>query len=185
MAQGDGAAPQPDRIYPGYRARRHARATVVMAAVLLALAGAFYYASTYFRASEPSSGPCTTKPPVVALKPADVSVNVYNATNRRGLALATSKTVLARGFKVAAVANDPKGATIKAVAQIRYGPAGAESARLLYRHVPGAVFFNDKRKADTIDLVLGNAWKNLGPVPSPTPTKPGLPPCPTITVTAG
>src|SRR6187397_1517938 len=92
----------------GYRVRRQRRSVIVIAVVLLALAGAFYYASTYFRASEPQAGPCTTEPVVVPLRPSDVSLNVYNATKRAGLAAAASKTARDRGFKVKVVGNDPK-----------------------------------------------------------------------------
>ena len=49
-------------------------------------------------------------------------------------------------------------------------------------HVPGAVYFNDKRKGDTVDLVVGQAWRAFGKEPvvaTPTQT---LRQCPTITV---
>ena len=166
-----------------YRVRRQRRSVIVICVVLLALAGAFYYASTYFRATAPQPGPCTTEAVVAPLRTSDVSLNVYNATNRKGLAAAASKTAIDRGFKVKAVGNDPKKATIKQTAQVRFGPAGEASAKLVIAHVPGAVGVNDKRDGDTVDLVLGNAWKSFGPVPvvvTPTQT---LRPCPTLTVT--
>lgn len=167
----------------GYRVRRQRRSAIVIVVVLLALGGAFYYASTYFRATEPQAGPCTTEPVVVPLRPSDVSLNVYNATNRSGLAAAASKTAIDRGFKVKAVGNDPKKATIKQNAQVRFGPEGEASAKLVIAHVPGAVGVNDKREGDTVDLVLGNKWKSFGPAPAViTPTQ-TLRPCPTITVT--
>ena len=166
-----------------FRVKRQRRSTVVLAIVLLALAGAFYYASSYFRASTPEPGPCTTATTSAALKPADVSLNVYNSTDRRGLAAAVAKGARERGFKVKAVANDPKRANGKQVAQIRFGPEGAESARLVRLHVPKAVLVNDKRKGDTVDLVVGAAWKSYGAVPAvSTPVQSGRP-CPTVTVT--
>jgi hypothetical protein len=166
-----------------YRVRRQRRSVIVIVVVLLALAGAFYYASTYFRATEPQAGPCTTEPVVTPLRTSDVSLNVYNATTRSGLATAASKTARDRGFKVKTVGNDPKKATIKQTAQVRFGPAGEASAKLVIAHVPGAVGVNDKRDGDTVDLVLGNKWKSFGPVPAVvTPTQ-TLPSCPTVTVT--
>jgi hypothetical protein len=165
-----------------YRVRRQRRSTIVIAVVLLSLAGAFYYASTYFRDTTPRPGPCTTEVPEQPLRPADVSLNVYNATDRRGLAAAVAKSAITRGFKVKAIGNDPKDATIKQVAQIRFGPEGAASARLLKMHVPQAVYVNDKRNGDTIDLVVGQAWKSFGKVPVvPTPTQ-TLRQCPTVTL---
>ncbi len=165
-----------------FHARRKRRAGVTIAVILLALAGAFYYASSYYRDTTPKPGPCTTEVAVPPLRTSDVTINVYNATSRRGLALTTSKAAVDRGFKVAAVANDPKGKPIKEVAQIRYGPAGEESAKLLAQHVPGAVLIDDKRKDETVDLALGDKWKQFGPVPKPTSAGPTLPPCPTVTV---
>ena len=173
VEEGDGA----------YRVRRRRRGAVVLAIVLLGLAGAFYYASSYFRETTPLPGPCTTVPPFDPLRPNDVSLNVYNSTNRRGLAAATATVARDRGFKVKAVANDPKNATIRQVAQIRYGPEGTASARLVAQHVPKSVLVNDKRKGDTVDLVVGNAWKSFGPEPAIVTPTPTLRQCPTVTVT--
>jgi hypothetical protein len=165
-----------------YHVRRQRRSTLTIIVVLLALGGAFYYASSYFRDTTPKPGPCTTEVPTAQIRPRSVSVNVYNATTRRGLALSVSKAVAKRGFTIKAVENDPLHKPIKQVAQIRFGPVSEEGARLLATHVPGAVLVNDKRTADTVDLAIGNAFKALGPVPTPTTTAPTLPPCPTITV---
>lgn len=165
-----------------FRARRRRRGTVTITVVILALAGAFYYASSYFRETTPQPGPCTTVVAAPPLKPADVSINVYNATSRRGLALSTSKVAAQRGFKIASVGNDPQDKTIKGVAHIRYGPAGEESAKLLAQHIKGAKLIQDKRKDDKIDLALGTTWKGFGPIPTPTTQAPTLPPCPTVTV---
>ena len=165
-----------------FRARRRRRATVTLAVLLLGLAGAFYYASTYFRDTAPKPGPCTTEVAEVPLTPADVTINVYNATSRSGLALTTSRRAVDRGFRIAKVANDPLKKTIKESAHIRYGTDGEESARLLAQHIKGARLVKDKRKGDTVDLVLGNAWKGFGPAPTPAAPGPTLPPCPTVTV---
>ncbi|EWS99962.1 hypothetical protein N865_19625 [Intrasporangium oryzae NRRL B-24470] len=164
-----------------YRARRRRRSAITLVVLLAALAGAFYYAQSYWNASEPKPGPCTTETPTVALSPADVSINVYNATSRKGLALATSKVAVQRGFKIKAVGNDPKQATITQVAQIRYGPQGLEAAKVLAAQVPGSVLVKDGRGDDTVDLVVGNKWKAFGPVPKPVVTD-ALPPCPTTPV---
>src|SRR5262245_18910650 len=109
-----------------YRVRRQRRAGIVLAIVVLAMAGTFYYASSYFRGSTPEAGPCTTQAPTnTALQNNDVSLNVYNSTAKKGLAAEAANAARDRGFKVKAVANDPKHANVKQVAQIRYGPEGA------------------------------------------------------------
>lgn len=159
-----------------HRARRQRRTTVTIVVVVLGLAAAFYYASSYFRdTAPPAAAACSTVKAEAPLRPADVSVNVYNATKRNGLAGATSKLLAERGFKIKKVANDPLKKKITKVAEIRYGSTGKPSAELLAKHVPGAVLVKDKRKDDSVDLVIGNAWKQLGAVPvqpSPTPTLP-------------
>jgi hypothetical protein len=165
-----------------YRVRRQRRSTIVIVVVLLSLAGAFYYASTYFRDTTPTPGPCTTELPVTPLRAADVSLNVYNSTTRKGLAAAVAKGAGTRGFKVKAVGNDPKNAGVKQVAQIRFGPDGAASARLVKTHVPQAVLVNDKRTGDTVDLVVGAAWKSFGKVPVVVAPVQTLRQCPTTTV---
>jgi len=164
-----------------YRVRRQRRSAIVIVVVLLGLGGAFYYASTYFRDTAPKPTPCTTAAPVVPLEPADVSLNVYNSTSRRGLAAAVAKTATERGFKVKTVGNDPLKATIAQTAQIRFGSEGAASAELVQSHVPQSVLVDDKRKGDTIDLVVGQGWKSFGKVPVvPAPTQ-TLRQCPTET----
>lgn len=166
-----------------YRVRRQRRSLVVLAIVLLGLAGAFYYASSYFRGSNPQPEACTTATTSAGLKTADVSLNVYNSTSRRGLAAAVAKVARERGFQVKDVANDPKHADVKQVAQIRFGPEGVESAKLVHLHVPKAVLVNDKRKGDTVDLVVGAGWQSFGAPPAgSTPSQSGRP-CPTVTVT--
>lgn len=172
-----------DRETTPFRVRRQRRSTVVVIVLLLALAGAFYYASTYFSATAPKPVPCTTVAPAVSLKPADVSLNVYNATTRNGLAGAAAKVARDRGFKVKTVANDPKKASIKQTAQVRFGPQGAASAKLVASHVTGAALVNDKRTNDTVDLVLGNGWKAFGKVPAPVAATATAPQCPVVTVT--
>ena len=167
-----------------FRVRRQRRSMIVLAIVLLCLAGAFYYASSYFRGSTPQAAPCTTATTNTAgLRPADVSLNVYNSTSRRGLAAAVAKVARDRGFKVKAVANDPKHANVKQVAQIRFGPEGAASAKIVHVHVPKAVLVNDKRKGDTVDLVLGTAWRSFAAPPAVSTPVDTARPCPTVTVT--
>src|SRR5690348_14794920 len=146
-----------------YRVRRQRRSTIVIVVVLLALAGAFYYASSYWNASEPKPGPCSTETVAVPLAPRDVALNVYNGTDRRGLAKSVAQEAGKRGFTVKAVANDPSKATVKGVAVIRFGPEGAESAALVHTYVPKATMVNDKRKGDAVDLVMGPSWKAFGP----------------------
>ena len=93
--------------------------------------------------------------------PRTITVNVYNATTRSGLALTTSLQLGSRGFKIGKVANDPAKKIIAASAEIRYGPSGLVEAKVVAAQVIGAVMVPDHRKDATVDLVLGDGYVAL------------------------
>jgi hypothetical protein len=145
---------------PG-RSRNTQIAMVVVLAVVVFVAGV---AITYLlrgRGSTEAQGtptPCvstTTHPGVTLPKPGTVSINVYNSTNRAGLARHTATTLTGRGFQVGKVANDPLSKNVQGVAELRYGPTGAQNAALLAYYVPGATLVNDGRADASVDVVLG------------------------------
>ncbi len=154
-----------------YRARRRRRSAITLVVVLGLLGAAFFYAASYFRASEPEARPCMTVLPVTELRPADISVNVLNATKQQGLARGVAAILADRGFKVKSVANDPLDKAIKVPAELRHGPDGLESAQVLQKHLPAAVLVADKREGDTVDFVIGDGYGRMGTEPpQPTPT---------------
>jgi hypothetical protein len=136
-------------------------------------------------ASSPSPSPCVTTlvaASEVLPKPAKVTVNVYNATTTSGLASKTATAIEKRGFTVVDVANDPVGKPITGVAQIRYGPKGAEEAQLLLLYVPGAEMVALDRKGRKVDLAVGDGFTAFAPEaevtaalakPSPVASGPG------------
>jgi len=108
--------------------------------------------------------PCvtaTTIPGKSLPKPSAVALNVYNGTDRAGLARKTADTMKDRGFKVGKVANDPLGKTVTSTAEIRYGGTGLAAAQLVRFYVPGAVLVKDSRKDASVDLVVGAAFKGV------------------------
>lgn len=159
MSGDDDAAEQ------AYRVRQHRRATVTLFVVVAGLVAAFYYASSYFQGGGVAASPCATITSPGELRPADISVNVYNSTRRPGLARTVATELIDRGFKVKTIDNDPLKKTIKASAELRHGPAGLESAKVLQKHLPGSVLVADKREGDTVDLAIGNGYKAMGKVP--------------------
>ena len=110
--------------------------------------------------SEASSG-CQVVTRAQALKASAVTINVYNATDRQGLAASVAKSLRAQGFKVADVANDPLGKQIPGVGEVRRGRTGAAGATLVATRLSGARVVADKRSDSTVDLVLGNRFKAL------------------------
>lgn len=114
---------------------------------------------------------CTSPAPLPA--PSTITVNVYNATERSGLAATTAKALADQGFVVAAVSNDPVGKPVQVVAQIRFGTSGAAKAEVVALRFPGAVkVADDKRTDDVVDVAIGEKFAAVAPPPTvaPTPT---------------
>lgn len=133
----------------------------------------------------PGPTPCVTVTVIPAdtlPAPADVTTNVYNATDRTGLAAATAEELKARGFVIGTVANDPLGKTITGVAEVRHGPKGADAARLMAFYLPDAKLVDDGRSDASIDTVLGAGFMDVAPqaevdaaidTPTPSPSPSG------------
>jgi LytR cell envelope-related transcriptional attenuator len=118
--------------------------------------------STAATSTKKATGKPTRSPAGGALPlPRTITVNVYNATTRSGLALSTSLELAARGFHTAKVANDPAKKIIAASAEIRYGPKGALAAKIVAAQVIGAVLVPDHRADATVDFVLGEGYAAL------------------------
>jgi hypothetical protein len=157
------------------RARRR-RALITMGVVALLLFFAFWYAYSYYSASgKPTAIPTATCTRTTAPTPATVTVNVYNATDRNGLAAKTAAEVRRRGFKVATVANDPLQRTVAGTAEVRYGPSGAAGGKLVLALVRGAKAHPDGRTDASVDLVLGNKFTALAVVPKAKPAPKPIP----------
>ena len=153
--------------------RRHPVATALLVLLMLAVLFAATFGAVRLlkgggsdtpAASSSSPGPCvtTTATPAATLpKPATITVNVYNATSRAGLARSTAKTLKSRGFGIGSVANDPLGKTLTTVAEIRYGAQGKDNALLMRYYVLGATLVLDQRTDTTVDVVLGQTFKSI------------------------
>lgn len=104
----------------------------------------------------------TTATPGVGLpKPGTVSINVYNSTDRTGLAAQTAATLKGRGFVIGTIANDPLGKTIPGSAELRHGPKGTKNAELLTYYIAGAKLVTDARSDASVDVVLGEGFKKV------------------------
>jgi LytR cell envelope-related transcriptional attenuator len=110
----------------------------------------------------PSQTPAATKIPAEKA----VTINVYNSTDRDGLAQATAKELQARGFKIGQIAADPLQRVVTSSAELRYGPTQVGAAQLLRAYVPGATSAFDLNRttgaaANTVDVVLGSKYQQL------------------------
>lgn len=155
------------------RARRQAITLLLVGGLLLV---SFLFAAAYYGGwfstpkAKTANGPCPTTTTVSKVQPSQVHVNVYNASNRNGLAKKVAGEMKAQGYVTGKVANDPLHAAVKTSAQVRYGPKGKEGAELVASEVSGAKLVLDKRKDATVDLVLGATYGTLGSPPSATPS---------------
>lgn len=163
-----------------HRRRRRRRAALTLTFVTLVMLGTFAYAAAYFQGwvgdrtpHTVASPACQPTTPGKAPAPRAVTINVYNATDRAGLAASVAKSLRSLGFKVADVANDPLGRPISGVGEIRHGRSGAAGATLAATRLSGAQLVLDSRPDTTVDFVLGEAFKKLSLPPKVTPAKPG------------
>lgn len=88
-----------------------------------------------------------------------VSLNVYNATNRPGLARSVADEFLARKFAVAAVDNTQS--AYKGVAAVVSGAAGQSAAFSVQRNLPKSDYFQDGRADGSVDVILTTDFKEL------------------------
>ncbi|MFE1546644.1 LytR C-terminal domain-containing protein [Streptomyces sp. NPDC058718] len=108
-----------------------------------------------------------TTPPVAVLpKPGQITVNVYNATPRSGLAKTTADELKKRGFKIGKVGNAPAAFDKKVTgAGLLLGaPAATKGAfPVLGTQLKGAATKTDTRGTADVDLIIGTAFKTLSP----------------------
>ena len=96
-----------------------------------------------------------------SLNPAEVSVRVFNATDRAGIAQAVADELRRRGLVVDEVANDPTDREVTGVGEVRHGPRGTEAAAFLTVFLPGAGDYLDTRATAQVDLVIGPDFQQL------------------------
>ena len=146
--------------------------TTTAAGTAAGTAGSADKASGAASAAPSGSAPASASPVAAAFaalvpgavpKPAAVTVNVYNATNRAGLAGQTAAELKKRGFTIGKIGNAPAALENKVPgsAQVTGGKAGAAMMTLLGTEVSGSHPVTDKRNDTTVDLVLGNGFSAL------------------------
>jgi len=179
--RGEGARPLRRR---GTGAGRRVVIVVLTMLVLVSLA-ALAWETTRDDEPDVAASPrssCPTPTPIPdAAAPAQVKVNVYNATDRRGLAAKVATRLERRGFLVGKVDNDPLKRTVTGAAEVRHSTVGTAAARTVTAQVGTVVAVPDRRTDASVDLVLGAAFTGLvAPAeaaaalsPSPEPTRAG------------
>ncbi|WP_232544148.1 LytR C-terminal domain-containing protein [Streptomyces buecherae] len=124
--------------------------------------GSTAHASEDRGACEPQGTPSPSARPLP--KPAAITVNVYNATTRGGLAKETADELRKRGFKVGKVGNAPAAYDKKVKgAGVVLGPKAATDGRtdVLGTQLAGAQTRTDARKGQDVDLIIGDGYRKL------------------------
>ncbi|MFD9354819.1 LytR C-terminal domain-containing protein [Streptomyces sp. NPDC060031] len=110
-------------------------------------------------------GPAASGKPAVALpQPGQITVNVYNATPRAGLAKAVGDELKKRGFTIGQVGNAPADFDKKVpAAGILVGSPKTDQTAfsVVGVNLAGATHQTDARETADIDLILGDAFKEL------------------------
>lgn len=142
---------------------RRSRAWVVAGLVAIGVAGTalgftWWQRGTWtpdFRAPNPAVV-CPVWP-LTPAEPADVSLNVFNASPREGIAAEVADTLRERGFDVRTVRNatlDTK--TAESVALIYAGPDDTAAALAVQNQIPGSeVVLQPDRTNGILDVALG------------------------------
>ena len=111
--------------------------------------------------------PATTPAPVALPKTSTITVNVYNATPRSGLAKKTADELKKRGFKIGKIGNAPAAydKKVKGSGLVLGADAAADDPRfrMLGLQLAGTAVKSDDRKGKDIDLIIGNGFKKLAP----------------------
>jgi hypothetical protein len=96
-----------------------------------------------------------------SLEPASITLRVYNATDKAGLATTVANSLKQRGFTIGEVANDTSGRTVTGVGELRHGALGKKKADYVRLYLPGATDYPDTRADDTVDVVIGPDFSTL------------------------
>ncbi|MEV0415242.1 LytR C-terminal domain-containing protein [Streptomyces sp. NPDC050448] len=118
------------------------------------------------RAGAAAAASAAAKPAVALPQPGEITVNVYNATPRAGLAKAVADELKNRGFTIGKVGNAPADFDKKVPGTgILVGSPKTDKAAfsVLGTQLEGDTQQNDARDGADIDLILGDAFKELSP----------------------
>ncbi|MFH9858585.1 LytR C-terminal domain-containing protein [Streptomyces sp. NPDC017202] len=111
------------------------------------------------------ASPAATAPAAVLPRPAQITVNVFNATTRSGLAKTTADELKKRGFRIGEVGNAGPQYDKKVTGTgVLLGPAASLNTSLpvLATQLTAAERRTDAaRKGAAIDLIIGNGFKAL------------------------
>ncbi|TPG15016.1 LytR C-terminal domain-containing protein [Pedococcus bigeumensis] len=138
---------------------------VTVPGVLLGTASITAAYSAGWMSPPPPKPSCT---PVVVPAPARASftVNVMNATGRKGVAADVASGLVKRTFAVGGISNAPRSWYVTQTAVVHHGSKGLDEALLVASQIPGAKLFGDTRSGTSVDVVVGLGYQGMVPIPA-------------------
>ncbi len=95
-------------------------------------------------------------------------VNVLNARAEKGAAAGVAKQLPLRDFQTGTVGNDTELRKVEGTGELRFGPEGFDQALVVRQLLmPDAHLRPDYRTGTTVDLVLGDGFRELAPPDGP------------------
>ncbi|WP_371480594.1 LytR C-terminal domain-containing protein [Kitasatospora sp. NBC_00315] len=110
-----------------------------------------------------AASPAAPVDPKAVPQPQTVTVNVYNATAKAGLAARAADELKKRGFVIGKIGNAPTALDKKVpgTATVVGGPAALGAMTLLGAQIAGATSTPDTRTDATVDFVIGDSYNAL------------------------
>lgn len=115
-----------------------------------------------------------------APKPSAIELNVFNGTERNGLASKAAKDLRKRGFVVLEIGNAEPDQFQDGVALVRGSLDSQAQAVVVLGLLPGATFQPDNRPDTSIDVIFGEKYKKLAKKNAQYKPKKGVPECTTL-----
>jgi hypothetical protein len=148
--------------------RRHRRQTLTFLAGLILVLGVGCVAWLTYSGVVPwpfggkvntSQTICTRSKP---LPPQQITVRVYNGSNRKGLAATVSAQLKGFGFDVEETGNDPLESKLRTAIELRHGDTSDLAALTTRAYLVGKIRdVRDDRQSDTVDVVLGPSFSRV------------------------
>lgn len=116
------------------------------------------FASASVSADTVSTPPCLVNESAKPVAYKKIKLNVYNASDHKGLAATAASALEQRGFQVLSTGNST--AAVSGV-RISFGEKGISRAYTLKAHFADAVLYYDARTTATLDVTLGQNYDGL------------------------
>ena len=93
-------------------------------------------------------------------KPNAVTLNILNGSDRVGMATITADIFKSRNFKINKIGNFSD-YPVTGTAEIHFGPAGSDAAKLAAAYIENSVLVEDDRTDSSVDVIVGQTFSDV------------------------